>query len=206
MKNKLPKIVCIFCLLFTAQVCCAQGNAYHSVLSQGTWYRFAVTQEGVYQLDYTTLQAMGIDMETLNPNQIRVFGNPSGSLPERNSAARPDDLTEMSIFVAGVEDGTFDAGDAVLFYGQEPTRWVLNEGKYERERNYYSDSTYYYLCVDSGVDGLRVGKQTSLPVEDATTVIADFPDFHWGELVWREIVIGKPFVGSYVCLSQSYYG
>lgn len=174
-------IVLLLSLLLVAQVSWAQGNAPHSVLSQGTWYRLAVAQEGVYRLDYTTLQAMGIDMEALNPKRIRVFGNPAGSLPELNSEARPDDLTETAVYVVGAEDGSFDEGDVVLFYGQEPTKWVLKGTRYERERNYYSDSTYYYLCVDGDVDGLRVGEQASLSVEEATAVIADFPDYQWHE-------------------------
>lgn len=164
--------------------CQAQDNTYQSVLSQHTWHRIAITKEGVYQLDYVTLQAMGIDMNVLNPNEIRLFGNPSGPLPEKNSEARPDDLTEMAICVVGADDGTFDGDDKVLFYGQEPTRWLLKDNgneTYVRERNYYSDTTYYYLCVDSGTEGLRVGEKATLPVEDATTVITEFPDCQWHE-------------------------
>ena len=47
----------------------AQNNTYTSVLSEHTWYRLAVTQEGAHQLDYATLQSMGIDMNGLNPNR-----------------------------------------------------------------------------------------------------------------------------------------
>lgn len=174
----------ILLFMFCAQVGLAQENTYQSVLSNHTWHRLSVTREGVYQLDYATLQAMGIDISSLNPNQIRIFGNVSGILPEKNSEARPDDLTEMAICVTGAEDNSFDEGDLVLFYGQEPTRWILVDGNnktYRRERNYYSDTTYYYMCVDSGNDGLRVGEKPSLPLEDATTIITEFPDYFWHE-------------------------
>lgn len=174
----------IMLLMFCAQVGLAQEHTYQSVLSNHTWHRLSVTREGVYQLDYATLQSMGIDINSLNPNQIRIFGNVSGVLPEKNSEARPDDLTEMAICVTGADDNSFDEGDLVLFYGQEPTRWVLvdeNNKTYRRERNYYSDTTYYYLCVDSGIDGLRVGEKASLPLEDATTIITEFPDYFWHE-------------------------
>ena len=186
-------------LLLPTRSAVAQVNNYHSVLSEHTWHRLSVTQEGVYRLDYGTLQAMGIDMDQLNPDQIRVFGNPSGKLPEKNSEIRPDDLTEMAIVVEGAEDGSFDEDDKVLFYGQEPTRWKLvdqNGNTYQRERNYYSDTTYYYLCVDSGVDGLRVGEKSSLPVEDATTVISEFPDW-----VWHEEELFSPYF-----IGQNWFG
>ena len=184
MKHRRITLIALLLLLFGSTMGWAQNNTYHSVLSEHTWYRLSVTQEGAHQLDYATLQGMGIDMSNLNPSQIRLFGNPSGTLPEKNSDSRPDDLTEMAICVTGADDGSFDEGDVVLFYGQEPTRWVLvDSGKdtYRRERNYYSDTTYYYLCVNSGVEGLRVGEKATLPVENTTAVISDFPDFVWHE-------------------------
>ena len=181
MKQKILTIFLFFGLMFMAQVGMAQDNAYHSVLREGTWFRISITQEGVYKLDYATLQGMGIDMDALNPNQIRMFGNPSGALPEKNGDSRPDDLTEMALYVSGAEDGIFHENDFVLFYAQESTRWTLNGDKYQRERNYYSDTTYYYLCADSGADGLRVEEKASLSVEDVTTVVAEFPDFQWYE-------------------------
>ena len=185
MKKRNILVVTIALLtLFFGQSALAQDNTYQSVLSEHTWYRLSVTKEGTHRLDYASLQAMGIDMNALNPSQIRLFGNPSGALPEKNSDSRPDDLTEMAICVTGADDGSFDEGDLVLFYGQEPTRWVLvdNGNKtYQRERNYYSDTTYYYLCVDSGAEGLRVGEKASLSLDEVTTVITEFPDYFWHE-------------------------
>ena len=180
MKNRISTIILAGVLALSFKAGLAQDNTYHSVLSEHTWYRLSVTKEGVYKLDYTTLQAMGVDMNVLNPNQIRIFGNPSGALPEKNAKARPDDLTEMAIFVDGAEDGTFDREDMVYFYGQEPTLWKMvntSGNTYTRERNYYTDTTYYYLCTDSGQDGLRVGEKPTLDVESATTVISEFPDY-----------------------------
>ena len=184
MKNRISTIILAGVFALSFKVGLAQDNTYHSVLSEHTWYRLSVTKEGVYKLDYAAMQAMGIDMNALNPNQIRIFGNPIGALPEKNSKARPDDLTEMAIFVDGAEDGTFDQEDLVCFYGQEPTLWKMTNtsgNTYARERNYYTDTTYYYLCVDSGQDGLRVGEKSTLDVESATTVISEFPDYAWHE-------------------------
>jgi len=187
----------------------AQDNTYQSVLSENTWYRLSVTQEGIYKLDYSTLQAMGIDMGTLNPHQIRVFGNPSGALPEKNSKPRPDDLTEMAIYVEGSDDGVFDRQDVVLFYGQEPTRWkaVNNTGyTYTRERNYYTDTTYYYLCTDSGQDGLRVGEKPTIDVENTTTVINMFPDFVWHEEeLFSPYKIGQNWFGEKISKEDSLF-
>ena len=207
MKYRRITFIAMLLLLFGGSMGWAQDNTYHSVLSEHTWYRLSVTQEGAHQLDYATLQGMGIDMDSLNPSQIRLFGNPSGALPEKNSDSRPNDLTEMAIYVTGADDGSFDEDDVVLFYGQEPTRWVLvdsNKDTYRRERNYYSDTTYYYLCVDSGVDGLRVGEKPTLPVENTTAVITDFPDFVWHEEeLFSPYSIGQNWFGEQITAEDS---
>ena len=116
MKHKIISVFGMALLLLKATLGWAQVNTYQSVLSEHTWYRLSVTQEGVYQLDYNTLQGVGIDMNSLNPSQIRLFGNPSGAVPEKNATNRPDDLTELAICVTGADDGSFDEGDLVLFY------------------------------------------------------------------------------------------
>ncbi|MBR5081775.1 MAG: type IX secretion system sortase PorU [Bacteroidales bacterium] len=207
MKYRRITFIAMLLLLLGSSMGWAQVNTYNSVLSEHTWYRLSVTQEGAHQLDYATLQGMGIDMGSLNPSQIRLFGNPSGALPEKNADSRPDDLTEMAICVTGADDGSFDEGDVVLFYGQEPTRWVLvdsNRETYRRERNYYSDTTYYYLCVDSGVDGLRVGEKPTLPVENTTAVISDFPDFVWHEEeLFSPYSIGQNWFGEQITSEDS---
>ncbi len=208
MKKRIILVVAIvITTLFFGPLDWAQENTYRSVLSENTWYRLSVTQEGVHCLDYATLQAMGIDVNGLNPSQIRIFGNPSGALPEKNSDSRPDDLTELAICVSGAEDGSFDNGDKVLFYGQEPTRWVLvdqSNKSYRRDRNYYSDTTYYYMCVDSGADGLRVGEKASLSLDDATTIITEFPDFLWHEEeLFSPYSIGQNWFGERISSEDS---
>jgi hypothetical protein len=198
------KILPLVALLLLSQFLKAQDNAYHSVLRQGTWFKLSVAKENVYKLDYSTIQAMGIDMSTLNPDRIRIFGNPSGVLPEKNQAVRPDDLSELAIYVSGAEDGIFDQSDYVLFYGQEPTLWILNGDKYQRERNYYTDTTYYYLCLDGDVQGLRVEAIPSLSVEDATNIVTEFPDFqcHEEELV-SPYNIGRNWFGEMLSAQDS---
>ncbi len=181
MRMKRLNIVMLLLLCFAGA---KAQNTYQSVLSEHTWYKMDVTQEGIYKLDYATLAVLGGDMTALNPNQIRIFGNPAGPLPEKNNTQRPDDLTEMAIWVNGAEDGRFDEDDFVLFYAQEPTRWSYEQGNkeaYVRERNYYTNVNHYYLCLDSGVDGLRIASQTSLPVTEANTVISDFLYMAWHE-------------------------
>ena len=46
--------------------------------------------------------------------------NGSGMLPQANSSARPSDLNEIAIDVIDQNDGSFNSGDYILFYGSGP--------------------------------------------------------------------------------------
>lgn len=208
-KNTYFVALVLFALLMGRGEGMAQRQVNQSVLSEHTWHRMAVAQEGVYKLDYATLEAMNVDMKRLNPNEIRVFGNLVGMLAEKNSEWRPDDLTELAIYVSGADDGVFDTTDYVLFYGQEPTCWKLmqNSAKvYQRERNYYTDTTYYYLCVDSGIEGLRIGHKASQPLDDVTAVITQFPDFAWHEEeLFSPYNMGRNWFGESLTIQDSLF-
>ena len=64
----------------------------NSVLQSGSgvWIKIAVTQDGVHKIDRdfleTRLTPLGMDINTLNPNDINIYGNGDGRLPELNSA------------------------------------------------------------------------------------------------------------------------
>ncbi|MFM7388828.1 MAG: hypothetical protein ACKO5L_11800, partial [Bacteroidota bacterium] len=70
-----------------------------SVLNQGNWYKIAITSDGIYKIDKSLLNALGITTQGLNPNHIHVFGNGEGSLPELNATPYTDDLAQNSVQV-----------------------------------------------------------------------------------------------------------
>lgn len=138
----------------------AESYATHSVLAQGNWYKIQLNKTGIYKLTYADIQAMGVDMASVNPANIRVFGNGGGLLPEANSMARHDDLAENAVSVVTASTGVFAPGDYVLFYGTGPDKIYYNKvsHKFEHALNIYSDFSYYYLNFDGG-PGLRIGNQ-----------------------------------------------
>ena len=161
----------------------AQWESHESVLSQYTWYKIGVTEDGVYGIGYETLNSMGVDVQHLDPAKIRLFGNPPELLPEKNEEARYDDLSEIAVLVTGADDGSFDEQDQVLFYGRGPLLMSLNEGSYYHySRNPYTDTLYYFLCVDSDVDGLRIQEKPSAEItEEDPVVINTFMDYVFHE-------------------------
>lgn len=160
----------------------AQWQVYHSVLSENTWCKIGVTEEGMYAIDYATLQGLGLEMPSLDPNRFRLFGNVPGVLPEENSSERFDDLTEIPIQVTGDDDGSFDEQDQILFYGSSPVTMKLNTSDYyDYVPNLYTDTLYYFLCVDGDVDGRRIREQQLIPGVPAGSVIDMFPDYLYHE-------------------------
>jgi hypothetical protein len=148
-----------------------------SVLATGNWFRIKVQQDGIYKVTYEQLNQMGIAVAGLKSENIRLYGNGGGMLPELNSVYRPDDLLENAIEVFDGGDGNFNPGDYFLFFGQSPDRWVLNSDNqiFNFSKNIYSDYTYYYITIDKG-PGKRIA---TIPqaTEPATHFYTTFNDF-----------------------------
>jgi hypothetical protein len=159
----------------------SRSYAESSVLSQGDWYRIAVTETGIYKLTYNDLKGMGINPDQINPQHIRLYGNGAGMLEEANGISRTDDLKENAVFIAGEGDGRFDPQDYILFYGEGPVTLKYNPFylQFEHEINFYTDETYYFLTI-SGSPGRRV-QQAGPVFEEPTHEVYTFQDLAYHE-------------------------
>ena len=171
--------------------------AANSVLTSGKWHRVSVTADGVYKMDYFFLKNMGLNMDSLDPKLLRIFGNGGGQLPFANSGFRHDDLQENAIYVFGQADGKFDSTDYVLFYGQSQHRWKYSvaENKFHHSLNIYSDTTYYFINADMTGPGKRISLQNSslLPV---TNTVTSFDDFQFHEIEANNLIkSGRVWMG-----------
>ena len=182
MKLKSLKYILTLLVVALAVPSWSQWDTHRSVLADYTWLKIGVTADGVYGIDYATLVANGIDVQQLDPSQFRLYGNVQGILPEANADERYDDLSEISIQVTGSGDGSFDEGDQILFYGQGPVSltWTTNNC-FKYERNPYSDTVYYFLCVDREGCGLRIRDRVGVPTDASTPRVNTFPDCYYHE-------------------------
>lgn len=180
--------------------------ATQSVLASGTWYKLAITQDGVYKIDRNFLAAMGINVAAVDPRKIRIYGNGGKIIPELNSAFRYDDLQENAIKVIGESDGVFDNSDYVLFYGAGTEYWSQTASagmKFTRQKNYYSDTSYYYLNFDLG-NGKRIATvpSSALPPNVSSTSY-DYYNLHEVDVI-NFIKSGRQFFGEYYDVTTSY--
>lgn len=187
----------IFSLLFSIF-----SYAQSSVLATGEWYKIATTRTGVHKVDAAFLKDAGIDIAKLNPQNIRIFGNGGGILPQANNAPRAKDLTENLIEVVGENDGKFDANDYILFYTESPHRILYNSTnqQFTHQNNPYSDTTFVFLNI-SDTKGLRIKNQTLV---SSTNNIRSFDDFSFHELDQKNVVSlgGRDLGGS----GREWYG
>jgi hypothetical protein len=161
------------------------SRSENSVLISGNWYKLGVQQTGIHKITFEDLSAYGLDPAGIDPRNIRIYGNGPGMLPELNATPRPDDLSEIAIFVSGEADGIFNTEDYILFYGQSQLLWNFNpfNGNFEHANNFYSEVTCYFLTSDLG-PGKRIGTivSTTLPPTDYVTVFDDF-------IVWEDELV-----------------
>jgi len=157
--------------------------AQNSVLADGQILKLKVEQNGVHKITFQDLQTAGLNPSAINPNNIQLFGNGGGMLPQANSAARISDLQENAIFIELGSDTIFNTGDYILFYAQGADTYKYDSQandllKFSFEKNLYDEFNYYYLKV-----GNQIGKriQTAEKISGGTRITT------YNEIVHHEL-------------------
>lgn len=138
-------------------------------LASGSFYKIKVDKSGVFKIDAQFLRNNGINPSSVNPKNLRIYGNGGIMLPEFNQDPRYNSLQENAIQVVGEDDGVWNDNDYALFYAQGPNGYNLydtNNGNGFKRRetrsdnsnnlkNIYDDYAYYYINFDKGT-GKRI--------------------------------------------------
>jgi len=182
-----------------------RSNNISSVLALGDWYKIGVQNTGVHKIDYNFINSLGINPATINPSQIKLYGNGGGMLPEKNNEFRYDGLQENSIFVKGDEDGVFDSNDYILFFGESQDTWTYNmiDSTYLHQINLYTDTTYYFLNFNNS-QGKRI-QLNEAPINTANIVVDSYDACYFHELEERNIKnTGRQWFGEYFGLNSNH--
>ncbi|WP_201986182.1 type IX secretion system sortase PorU [Hymenobacter rubidus] len=167
-----------------------RSHADHSVLRTGDWYKMGVApsetgnKDVIYKLDKATLAKMGLT-QTVNPNNLHIYGNGTGILPQPNATWRPDDLVENHImFVDNNRDNVLDDNEYFLFYSPGAHTWEKQGEMFKHRSNIYTDTAYYFVTVNS-TPGLRVPTAPALTASSATPTVTTFTyrDFYEHDLL-----------------------
>ncbi len=148
-------------------------------LATGTWYRIPVNRDGIHQLDSEYLEALGLDLDNLDPRNLQLWGTNGFEIPRPNNAPRVA-FQQIPVLVEGESDGSFDAGDRLLFYGDDTSQlfWDDVNNRYFPEVHPYSEQNYYFLTVGA-LPGFRLNESNNGLIPSRT--ITDFQDLIWIE-------------------------
>ena len=143
-------------LVFLTSMVFAQQVPWYSY--DETYYKIPTSVDGIHRISAQTLSNSGIATSTLNPAALRLFHRGK----------------EIAIHVQGGDDGSFDSGDYIDFFG------LRNDATLDRLLysdfdsipnpyfNTYSDTTSFFLSVAPGQVGKRMVQRgapaASLPV------------------------------------------
>jgi len=110
-------------------------------------WRIGVLSDGLYRLTYASLAAAGVPVATTPSSALHLLWRGQ----------------EVALQKVGTADGTFDPGDAFLFYGQK------FHGSVQDEK--YTDENVYWLVLDESTSGRRMASRSVAPGGEATPTL-----------------------------------
>ena len=130
-------------------------------LGQGRWVKVKVDEDGLYRIDWDDLRELGISVEDIDPQRIRMYYGGGRELP-RDTVTTPPELKEIPIFVD-------TESRYILFYGNGLSGWDYDpkEAEFTHFMNHYTRENCYWLTLDGGGEGLRMVSRDGRPWRDA---------------------------------------
>ncbi len=137
-----------------------KGKTYKSssVLSSGDWYKVGVNSAGLYKIDASVIESLGLNPSSVSPSQTHIYGQRGGMLPmSTGDASITDDLEPLSIKL--IDDGRpgYQDNDAIVFYAEGPEAWTYDSIKsktFIHENHDYSDFKGYFITFGSQAQNL----------------------------------------------------
>ncbi|MGM0478646.1 MAG: C25 family cysteine peptidase [Bacteroidota bacterium] len=133
-----------------------------------SYYKFGVSEKGIYRISYATLEQAGIPVATIQPSQYQIFGKEK----------------EIPLFVEDGGDGSFDNGDYIEFVAEGNDGW-LDSLLYDNPEDIgnpayslYNDTLNYFLTWTTG--------STERFVEETAT---NFSVFTPADYVWQKSIV-----------------
>jgi hypothetical protein len=143
-----------------------------SVLASGSWFRFTVTDDGIYRFTGQALLGAGIP-SSVDPATIRIYGNGGAETPVDENAPAPDDLVENAVALTDRgTPGSLDAADEIVFYGRGSRGWTYNPATraYSHVLNHFAEFNVYWLTYGGAAKAMSVVPAASDPAAFPATV------------------------------------
>ncbi|MDH5381263.1 MAG: type IX secretion system sortase PorU, partial [Cyclobacteriaceae bacterium] len=198
MQTRIVFIFLLFPFFAFSQVIPASSSAF----AKGDWIKMGVVEEGIYKITYADLVQQGINVGSVRPSELKVFGIDWGDLPQNNDSGFSFDPLELAVHIEGENDGIFNEQDYILFYARGPHKFELtsNASVFELGYNHYSDTAYYFLNINSGSASKRVLTQANS--WDGLNLLTSYDaGFYYKSEQNSRIMSGRDWYGEYYSAS-----
>lgn len=155
------------------------------------YYKFTITQKGVYQIDSLQLAQNGIAIQNIKPARLQLFKNG----------------IEQPIFIPNETDGIFNATDYIEFYA-EPNNGMLDTELYKSASE--QPHTYNSLFTDTAVYFLTILPDTTVIIAKRFALNTDTASVGFlAEPNYKAIAVNAPineyYRGAVLPASERYY-
>ncbi len=140
-----------FTLLFLHSLSNAQNYGNEWINYSQKYFSFPITQTGLYRINYETIRQANIPIEAIQHNQIQLIG--------RNK--------QQPIYIELNGDGTFDAGDFILFFADKNDGWNDSSLYIDPQKvaspyiNLYNDTIHYFFSWSTNGNNLRFENESA---------------------------------------------
>lgn len=155
-------------IFLLAQPLLAQPYGNEWINYSQSYYKFPISEQGIYRISYQDLINSALPISTVNPTDIQLYARGK----------------EVPIYVHGEADGTFNPNDFIEFYAEGNDGWldsVFYKGKSNQPNPYYSlinDTIYYFLTWNS--------TPTVTPKRYQIENSTDFGNYFAASYVWKQ--------------------
>ena len=121
-----------------------QRKEYYNPFSPSDrWYKFYINSNGIYKLDYNLLSNLGIQPETISPDDVRLFNGGGRKLPA--ITFEQPKLQEIPLLFFGDDDKSIEPEEYFIFWGNginflktiDLANYSFNYHPYARENCYF---------------------------------------------------------------------
>ncbi len=128
----------------------AQANPFaHAAI----WHKLRTAGDGIQRITFERADSLGLNpTQIADPRQIRVFSTGGRVLP-LPGAGTPPELREVALHTQGFEDGSWDDGDFLEFYGHSTRRWEIDSvsSQFTNVIHPFAETNVYWLTPQSSL-------------------------------------------------------
>ena len=103
--------------------------------------------------------------------------------PRLNSSFRYEDLQENAIeIIDNNNNGIFEDGDLILFYGQSVNEWIPDYnvvGKFNHHKHLYDDFNFYFITINNDENPKRIEDYQSNLNNVEQKIFNEFNEFNF---------------------------